>query len=184
MGAMGGYETLPNPVPAASMQYDYVARSITPSPGGLIGCLPASMTAGQNYGCTFQANLSPLWKRNKLTAVVLLIRGGDSSILNSKTVFLNSLGVATANAQDGSLQVYPNPASGMATVDIRLPQRALVTILATDITGRSVFTYPAGWMDEGGHKIPVNTGAWPSGVYFVTMMAGDKKATVKLSVVH
>jgi hypothetical protein len=184
MGAMGGFETLPNPVPAANMQYDYVARSITPSPGGQTGCLPNSMTAGQKYSCTFQANLSSTWKRNKLTAVVLLIRAADSSILNSKTVYLNSLGVAAAEKSNGSLQVYPNPASGMTTVDFGLAERSMVTILTTDIIGRSMFTDPAGWMNEGKHTVAINTSSWPSGVYFVTMVAGEKKETVKLSVVH
>src|SRR5690606_17662657 len=43
---MGGYENKPDPIPAADMVYDYVARAISPTPEGKAKCLPPNMKAG------------------------------------------------------------------------------------------------------------------------------------------
>ena len=51
LGPMGGFENKPKVVPAAQMHYDYVARNITPAPGGNTACLPSIMKAGQSYSC-------------------------------------------------------------------------------------------------------------------------------------
>ena len=183
-GPMGGFESLPNPVPAASMDYDYVARSISPDPGGKIGCLPSTMLAGNTYSCAVSIPLNAQWKKPKLKVVALLINGTDSTILNSKTVKLSALGVENTAGNASMLQVYPNPAGGSATVAFSTAERRLINITATDITGRSVYQYPAGYLGSGTHRIPVDVTRWPSGMYFITLEAGEQRETVKLSVVH
>jgi len=54
-GAMGGYEDLPNPVPASIMVYNHVGRHL---PGGILGdpnSLPATISSGEthNYSYTY-----------------------------------------------------------------------------------------------------------------------------------
>jgi hypothetical protein len=183
-GVMGGFETLPNPVPAANMHYDYVSRIISPDPKGQTGCLPTNMQAGNSYNCTVQVNLNPAWKRSKLKVVALFLNGMDSTVLNSKTIKLDALNVATAANNSTLLQVYPNPTGGVAIVSFETKERKSVSMTATDITGRTVFRYAPGWMQSGEHRIPIDATTWPSGMYFLTLETDTRREVVKLSVVH
>jgi hypothetical protein len=183
-GVMGGFENLPNPVPASAMHYDYVSRIISPDPKGQTGCLPTTMQAGNTYSCTVQVNLNTTWKRSKLKAVALFINGMDSTILNSKTIKIDPVGVAHITGNYAPLQVYPNPANGATIVAFNTKERSLVSVTATDITGRTVYQSPAGWLQSGAHRIAVDVTTWTSGMYFITLNTYQHTEAVKLSVVH
>ena len=183
-GAMGGFENKPDPIPASDMVYDFVARSINPDAQGQIGCLPLVMEAGQTYTCNLNANYASTWNYNKLSATVLLMRDSDSSILNSKTVLFRSLAVENLTNNDGRMRVHPNPASTSATVNFELPAREFVTVSATDITGRMVMQSTGKWMDKGSHNTELHLNSLGAGVYFISLRAGDRLETQKLSVVQ
>ncbi len=183
-GPMGGFENLANPVPASAMKYDYVARSISPGPEGRAGCLPANMIAGQTYSCNLHGIYSPESPTTRLNASILLIRDSDSTILNSKSVAFRSLGLDNIAGGQWPMQVYPNPAGSSATVAFELPSRMLSALCATDITGRTVYQSPSGWMDAGTHKLELDVNGLSPGMYFITLEAGGQRATKKLSVVH
>ena len=59
---MGGYENLPNPVPASMMVYSHVARGIAPSYSGTSDGYEMPVTDGHSYtvGVTFQTE--PTWE--------------------------------------------------------------------------------------------------------------------------
>jgi hypothetical protein len=64
-GVMGGFETKANPVPAAQMQYDHVARAIAPDFYGVPNAYPASVSAGAVYAHNFKFNINA-WNKNKI----------------------------------------------------------------------------------------------------------------------
>ena len=73
-GVMGGYESLANPVPAADMVYDHVARVIMGGYNGVANSLAATFDAGtgmQSY--TFTYTIPAEYKPGKMHAVGLLI---------------------------------------------------------------------------------------------------------------
>jgi hypothetical protein len=183
-GPMGGFESKPDPVPASDMVYDYVARSITPAPEGHPTCLPTSMQAGQSYTCKVNASYSSKWDFGKLNAIVLFIRDSDSTILNSKTVPFRALGVESIAGAGKCMLLHPNPAGTSTSVSFHLASRAHTALSVTDLTGRMVAQYPAAWLEAGDHRMDLQVGAWPAGLYFVTLDTGSGKETVKLSVVH
>ncbi len=183
-GPMGGFENMTDPVPASAMKYDYVARSISPTPEGRAGCLPANMTAGQTYTCNLHGTYSPESPTLKLNAIVLLIRDADSTILNSKSVPFRSLGIEKTAAGQALMQIYPNPAGNSTTIAFELPSRVLSSLSVTDITGKTVFQSPSGWVDAGPHNLELDVHGLTPGMYFVTLEAGGRRATKKLSVVH
>ncbi len=53
-GPMGGYEDLPNPVPAADMVYNHVARALLGGWSGVQGAISNSMSLGQGDNYTFE----------------------------------------------------------------------------------------------------------------------------------
>ena len=46
-GPMGGYENLPNPVPASQMVYDHVGRAIPTGYDGVAGSIPANVVSNE-----------------------------------------------------------------------------------------------------------------------------------------
>jgi hypothetical protein len=184
IGPMGGYENLPRIVPAAQMRYDFVARSISPSPDGQTGCLPTTMVAGNTYTCTLQGTKATDWKRDKLSVAVLLIRNSDSAVLNSKKVKLTALDVQNIAISSPVLKVFPNPATETATVEYRLERPAVVSMEVSDITGRSVLSNASKSLEQGSHSQMLKTAGWPSGVYFISVQVDGTKEVVKLVVTY
>ncbi len=184
VGPMGGYENKPDPVPASQMKYDYVARSISPAPDGGAACLPALMKPGLTYTCNMHSTYSTKSVFSRLNAVVLLIREKDSSILNSRTMRLSTLGVGELTTSGPAFFVYPVPAHDIVTVAVRPASRMKSSITITDLTGRAIYQDPAGWIEAGLYKKDISVGTWPSGMYIVTLDAGGYREVVKLVVVH
>lgn len=183
IGPMGGFENMPDPVPAPDMKYDYVARNISPAPEGIV-CGPPDMQAGHRYICHLETKYSPAWNFNNLKAIVLLIRERDSIILNSKGISLSAVGVANNARESLGMRVFPNPASDAATLQFSLNTGGTVDIDIADITGRILYQHPTGTIDAGRHDVPFSTQGWPSGMYFITLRTKDAQQTLKLNVLH
>jgi hypothetical protein len=183
LGPMGGFEMQPNPVPAADMKYDYVARSIIPGPEGLGGKF-SNLKAAHLAGCSMQVVLDPKWNFDKLNAVVLFIREKDSSILNSKSVALASVGIKRPAGNEVVAWLYPNPSNDAATLGFNLTDQTNVSLCVTDITGRTVYQFPGALLSPGTHQLMFNTETWQSGIYFVTLRTKDAQQTLKLNVLH
>lgn len=72
-GVMGGYEKLPNPVPAAQMVYDHVGRAIAPTFSGLPNAFGASASAGQKFVHNFTFDIDPSWDLTQMHVVSMFI---------------------------------------------------------------------------------------------------------------
>lgn len=82
-GEMGGYELLPNPVPAEDMVYEHVARAI---PGGFYGVdesLPDQVQVGVTYTWDFSVAIDPSWDLDKLLIVGVVADKETEFILNA-----------------------------------------------------------------------------------------------------
>ena len=121
-GVMGGYEALPNPVPAAQMVYDHVARSIAPSFAGSSNSFPASINAGEDYISNFSFTLPADWDENNMHIIGMLmdpsgrIDNGSSTSISTAVDNGYELGPNLGTGEafdfniDDALQIYPNPA--------------------------------------------------------------------------
>ena len=74
-GPMGGYESLPNPVPATQMYYMQVARAILGGFNGSDAILPATMTQDETYTQTFTYSLPNSFNPEHVKIVALLLDG-------------------------------------------------------------------------------------------------------------
>lgn len=77
-GPMGGYESLPNPVPASDMVYNRVARAIEPSFGGDAASFPAVVNAGDTYSRTYNFNIPESWDEGRITVIGLMMNPAGS----------------------------------------------------------------------------------------------------------
>jgi hypothetical protein len=161
-GVMGGYEALPNPVPAAQMVYDHVARSIAPSFAGSSNSFPASINAGEDYISNFSFTLPADWDENNMHIIGLLMdpsgRIDNGSSTSISTAVDNgyelgpNLGVGEAfdfNIDD-ALVIYPNPATDVLNVT--------VTSLNDDNNGISIYNYAGQLVHH--FELNVNNGSW------------------------
>lgn len=82
-GPMGGFENLPNDVPAYMIAYDYVARHLFGGYSGQEGSLPPNPTSGQTYSWTFNYTLPETYNAEYVRVVGWLIDQNTGDILNA-----------------------------------------------------------------------------------------------------
>lgn len=87
---MGGFENLPNPVPANRMAFDHVARQLLGGYNGETG-MPSTLASGQSYTHTFTYTVPENFDHNYLKVIGVLIapdgtidNAGQSSYVNGE----------------------------------------------------------------------------------------------------
>jgi hypothetical protein len=192
-GVMGGYQSLPNPVPASQMVYDHVARVIAPSFTGFTGAFPAVVNAGENHIVNFSFTLPSTWDENEIN-IIGMIMSPNGRIDNAGTATITEavtngyengtfagLFDALPNQIDAAIQIYPNPASDKATIAITLEEANDVTIELFDLNGNllKAATY-SNWL--GLSTVEMNTNQLNAGVYLVKINIGGEISSKKLVV--
>ncbi len=87
-------------------------------------------------------------------------------------------GIKQQNTTFESLNLYPNPASTNATIDVVLNERAGLEIVVMNSVGQTVYsTTLAG--NAGSNKIDVNLNNLSAGLYFYQVRVGNSKAITK-----
>ena len=179
-GVMGGFEALSNPVPAAQMVYDHVARAIEPSFGGYANSFPATVNAGETYTINGSFSIPASWDENEIHIVGLLIapngridNAGRATIAEAvQNGFVNGPNFTTSideyNQLDATLQVYPNPAREVATVSVNLKKESTVNMRVLDLSGKEMAARNYGSLN-GTTNITMNTSQFVSGVYIVEL---------------
>jgi hypothetical protein len=190
-GEMGGYESLPNPVPAAQMVYDHVARALAPSFSGLTNSFPATVTSGETHAVNFTFTLPAEWNEDEIHIVGLLIDGSGridnagkatitEAVANGFVAGVDgNVGVTNLTQIDSKFEVYPNPATTTTTVAINLEKEASVSLSIIDMSGKVVATRNYGNVN-GASTVTVNTADFNAGVYMVELTVDNVKSVKKL----
>ena len=185
---MGGYESLPNPVPAADMVYDHVGRAILPSFNGFPGSFPDDVTAGENYTVNFNVDLDPTWDLSEIHFVGILI-APDSKIDNAGRVTLDEssengfvLGVEDNDElQELNAMIHPNPAGDFTNITIGDLNNEQVLIQIYNMNGAIVAERNYGEL-SGSYVLPVQLDRFESGIYTVRIIKGNSTQVEKLIV--
>lgn len=162
--AMGGYESLPDPVPAAQMVYDHVGRALLGGYSGQAGSVPATITDGTVANYSFNYTVPSTSTRANMKAVVMLLDLTTGEIVNATEVSIAEAGIG--NIDEISLEVYPNPASDIVNVSFEAEGDYTITI--TDLAGREVATQSLSNL-TGSQKIAVPTNDLNSGNYIISV---------------
>ena len=101
-------------------------------------------------------------------------------ILSSGTLALNYLPVPDVFELS---QAYPNPFNPVTQIQYAIPEDIHVELIVYDIMGRQVTELVSTEQQAGYHKVVWNGNNNASGLYFVTMSAGDFISTQKLMLV-
>jgi hypothetical protein len=170
VGAGHNWQAEPNPVPAASMKYDFVGRDILGGFDGQPGSLPSSVSASTTYYYTFNYTLPAAWDETKIRVIGILQDAATGQILNSvRSPYLATTGLNTLSADNFSMTLFPNPADVFTQLEVNLTKSASYTIEMTDVlgkvlfgetfngaTGKNIFSLPVSRLNSGIYLVKVN----------------------------
>ena len=186
-GTMGGFESLPNPVPAAQMVYDHVARAIAPSFAGQTGIIAAATTVGDNYIANFSFTLPSTWDETQMHIVGMLIdpqgkidNAGYTTInqaVQNGYVGLQEL-ISGVNLEQ-MLTVAPNPATDFTNITLHIPTDAQVSVRILDAKGGILQARQYGSL-MGDYELGINTTNFTPGLYVVEMQMNGQRIQKKL----
>lgn len=99
-------------------------------------------------------------------------------------IFQSTTGTADLERSGFGLgQNQPNPATLTTTISLSLPSAQHVRLELYEVSGRSVLTAIDAELGAGNHRIEVEVGALPAGIYSYRMTAGDYDRSRRM-VVH
>ncbi len=177
-GVMGGYEALPNPVPAAQMVYDHVARAIQPAFGGDVASFPAVVNAGDQHSKTYTFVLPAEWNENNIH-IVGMILDPSGRIDNAGSLKFGSVGINEIENLV-AFRMYPNPSSISTTVVLELANESQVQLAVYDMTGKVVASKDYGTLSST--ELKINTINFETGVYIVELTVNGQKTMKRLIV--
>lgn len=184
LGPMGGYETLPNPVPAAQMTYNHVARAILGGFAGLDKSIPANVVEGEEYTYTFNHTLAATVNPKNIHVIGMIIDNESGAIMNgvlqsyadrivgSKDVFVND-----------EVNVYPNPMSDVANIEVKAENNENVSLTVINMMGQQVASRDYGKLN-GEFVLPFVSSNFPNGIYTIHLKIGNKFASKQIVVQH
>lgn len=179
-GVMGGYELLPNPVPAAQMVYDHVARDIAPDWDGEPASFPAVVNVGETHSVTFYFTLPAEWNENNMHIVGMLLdpNGAIDNAAKSTEFTINGINELDAAS---TFRMYPNPTNSISFIEAQFDDVSEVQITLVDMMGKEVASKNYGVV-AAGSKLPINTTSLEAGIYMVQVTINNLQMTQRLVV--
>jgi len=178
-GPMGGYENLPNPVPAAQMVYNHVGRALLGGYNGQAGSIPAAITDGQVVNYSFNYTIPSTQNANNLHAVAVVVDVATGEVLNAAKInFPGHVGVANVESID--LNVFPNPATDKVNVTFEA-KGGNYTIDVIDLTGRMMSTEVVS-NANGSQTVEINTSELKAGNYILTVSTEGSSFTKMIAI--
>jgi PKD repeat protein len=78
--------------------------------------------------------------------------------------------------------IYPNPASGIAYLSLKLVQKSNVRVVVQTLLGSTSEAFAACALDAGEHRIALDTGSLPGGIYLVKVITDSNEKVIRLVV--
>ncbi len=171
-GPMGGYENLPNPVPAADMVYEHVGRALLGGWNGTAGSVPATIANNDIYSQSYSYTLPAEYDEMNIELVGILIDQTSGEVLNATKFDLSALIVGKENiVEENNIMIYPNPAENF--VNIKAGEPGYIKI--TTITGKLVYS------DNFNNSFTrIDISDFATGTYIIQITTNSETTTQKL----
>ncbi len=178
-GPMGGYENLPNPVPAEDIVYDHVARAV---PLGYDGSpLNSAMTAGNSESYDYSIMLNDEWEVTEMD-IVMILHNPDGTINNAYKAAMTELfttQTVDVNPIGEDISLYPNPTSGDITLELTTEESKVIDVKVVNALGQTLMTDRFTSVGESQHQLKVEHLA--SGTYYTVMTSGTQTSIVQFT---
>jgi hypothetical protein len=180
LGPMGGFENLPNPVPASQMVYDRVGIALLGGYDGQAGSIASTISDGDSANYTFTYTLPNDVDDWQTQLVALVIDQSTGQILNAKET-ASDLGIVENPTAVANMQVYPNPASEFVNISFGMEMADDVNVNIYSMSGRLVKTQNL--QDIGGKQsVRVDISSLATGEYLLSLSTNEGAVTKKIIV--
>ncbi|MFT4536689.1 MAG: thiol-disulfide isomerase/thioredoxin [Saprospiraceae bacterium] len=189
-GPMGGFEYFGSSVASQIWPYSHVGRALIGGYDGING-VTGNFGAGESIIVEMgDFDMNADWNMDNMH-IIAIVTNSSGQVVNAISSKLNdaiangllSPGTATTEIYDTNLaSVYPNPASDFTNIKINVGSAADVTIQVTDMMGQLVSKRNLGTV-AGTQNVGYDVSELAAGNYTFKIIAGDKVATQKVSVI-
>ncbi len=178
-GPMGGFESLPSPVPAADMEYNHVGRALLGGYAGQSGSIASSITDGQAFSHTFNYTVPSTSNRNNMHVVVMVLDNSTGEIVNAKQFPIGEP-AGVSELANGNFTLYPNPANDQLNVSFDA-QSESYEMQVIDLQGRVLKTISVNG-NKGQQTVAIELNGMAAGNYLLTISNGSATTTKHFSV--
>jgi hypothetical protein len=180
-GPMGGYENLPNPVPASMMVYNHTSRALFTPFSGLLNAFSANVIVDPGtYENTFTYVIPAGYNVENMHIVSAVLKSGGL-VDNAHSTTIESSVDTKDLSFENDITLYPNPANELTHIRIPLVETSNLTIQVVDAMGRTIQFKDYGKM-SGDQIYPLLTHNFTPGIYYIKIQANDKFGIKKLMV--
>ncbi len=180
------WANLSGTVPASSMEYNHVARALSPSFDGHAG-FPNSIQSGNSFTFNFKFALSSSWKVEDMHIVGMLmdasgiIDNGSSTSINTAVdngfvTGTNILATTELSQFDDLLNVYPNPSTDLVQLSLNIKDASDLQVNIRNLMGQKVAAKSYGSL-VGAQNISLNVSDFPVGIYTVEVLMNGAIST-------
>ncbi len=172
-GEMGGFELLPNPIPAADMIYMDVARALPGGWDGVEGSLPEIAYAGETHSFEFSVALDESWDNGNMRIVGMLINNNNGMIQNA-CVKTDITGVPSL-MNSSEISVYPNPVKDK----LNISTKSNADVYLFDINGQLIMLEKS---ISGAHQMDVSS--LENGTYIIKVVSNNQPFVTKVIILN
>ena len=109
----------------------------------------------------------------------------DTAIISADIhTFFNPMGIQTNGDISSSVSVYPNPASNIFTLNLKLEKSGTLNLRLTNLQGQTVFETPAENLKPGVWNKAITLPELKPGTYFLNGKFGEQSFTKKVTIVN
>lgn len=182
-GVMGGFEALPNPVPAAQMVYSHVGRALLGGYNGQQGSVSLPATDGMTATHTYSYTVPATQDLSQIKIVVVLVDNNTGEVYNSYKLD-PTVDVAEIAKPEIQMAVFPSPAAVNSSVNVsfQLEQAEKVSLNVYSLDGKRILSQQHAGV-SGAQNLQFSTSGMASGNYLVSVSFGKYTYTQQFSVV-
>lgn len=184
-GPMGGFESLPSPVPAAQMTYNHVARAIVGGFKGAANSVPASNPAGSVMSYTSSYTVPAAYNIDNMKVATLVIDQATGYIINAEETAIPFISTSAPTLEEVgvSVSIAPNPVVDEATLTVKVNETADVQIRIVDAFGRIVSERIYANV-SGKQFLPFRAGNLANGMYTLVATAKGQSVSKPFVITH
>ena len=166
-GNMGGYENLPNPVPADQMVYQHVARAGLGGWNGTENSIPQTVSTGEEVSYTYNTTIDNNWDYHNIE-IVGFILANNGTVLNAVK---SHIGTNVITSTVNNIIIYPNPFNNTIIFD---NMDNVKQVIINNIMGQKMMT-----ININTTQVTINTSDFNSGIYLINIIDNNNNVITK-----
>ena len=177
--------------PIVGYEHMDVIRELPLGAFGEEGSIPSKSSPDDNaVSKTFTYTIPAEYDESLIRVIGAVYRHDDDKfsreILNATigTIWTTGVNEATKEIHSPSVTVYPNPVSGLSSVEFNLVNTSKVSVDIYNALGQKLITLKNGTLTSGSHLVYFDASNVPNGLYFVGVNIDGSNSMRKFIVAH